>query len=384
VIWFLALSSLKLRPLRTALTTLGIAVAVGAMVIFLSLGEGLRHLYANELGRFGSDIQVSYGPLDTAAFTAVPELPLAFMDELQEVTARYGITQITPMLFHVRGGFSPGSSYLFQGLPPDRTFEDLFYNFRILEGRNLTEADARARIAVIGQLASDRSGLGLGDILRLNPSTSFEIVGISASDTGFVDNSILVPLEALQQALGIEDRVSILALNLREPARATQIAEELSAAYPALGFQTRGDVMGMVERGIQIGDVVRLGISAIALIVGAIAVANTMLMSVFERTREFGVIRAVGAKPRFLFGLVLTEAVILSVLGALLGILLGRLGIAVLNDAAVDVIGLEVALLTLRLALFAIGVALVMGLTSGLLPAARAARIPIAVAMSRE
>ena len=77
----------------------------------------------------------------------------------------------------------------------------------------------------------------------------------------------------------------------------------------------------MLERGIRISDVVRLGISAIALIVGAIAVANTVLMSVFERTREFGVIRAVGAKPRFLFGLVLSESVLLSLIGAAFGVL---------------------------------------------------------------
>jgi len=107
-------------------------------------------------------------------------------------------------------------------------------------------------------------------------------------------------------------------------------------------------------------------------------------MSVFERTREFGVIRALGAKPRFLFGLVLSEAIILSLVGAGFGVLLGQGGIALVNRIAEHLIGLEVAALTLRLVLFAVMIAIVMGLASGLLPAARAARIPIATAMARE
>jgi putative ABC transport system permease protein len=107
-------------------------------------------------------------------------------------------------------------------------------------------------------------------------------------------------------------------------------------------------------------------------------------MSVFERTREFGLVRALGAKPRFLFGLVLAESVLLSLIGAAVGVLLGRLGIFVVNNVSMDLIGLEVAALTLRLLLFAVALAIFMGLSSGLLPAARAARIPITVAMARE
>ena len=193
-----------------------------------------------------------------------------------------------------------------------------------------------------------------------------------------------MPLPVLQTAIGIRNRVSFFALDLEEPGKAGEVAAELTKAYPKLGFQTQGEVLKVLERGIRISDVVRLGISAIALIVGAISVANTVLMSVFERTREFGVIRAVGAKPRFLFGLVLSESILLSLIGAAFGVILGRLGILAVNRIAENLIGLDVAALTLRLGLFAVAIAFLMGVLSGLLPAARAARIPIAVAMSRE
>jgi len=384
MIWSLALQSLRLRPLRTFLTALGIAVAVGSTVIFLSLGEGLRQVFTEEIGGIGPDIQVSYGPFDTTALTAVPQLPLRFARELRADAEQYGIVRLTPITLYARGGFSPGSSFLFQGLPPATDVADIYFDFEVVRGRGLGAADRRAPVAVVGEQVAERSSVGIGDTLRLNPESSFEIVGIARSGGGLVDNAVLVPLASLQNAIGIRNRVSFFALDLAEPARATEVAEALSSTHPQLGFQTRGEVLEVLERGVRVSDVVRLGISAIALIVGAIAVANTVLMSVFERTREFGVIRAVGAKPRFLFGLVLSESVLLSLVGAAFGVALGQLGILVVNRVAENLIGLEVAALTLRLGVFAVAVAFVMGVLSGLLPAARAARIPIAVAMSRE
>lgn len=381
----LALASLTQRPVRTLLTALGIAVAVGSMVIFLSLGEGLRRAFTQELGSVGPDLQVSFGDLDpSASLTSLPELPVAYLERLRRDAPAVGVRRVIPLLLHLRSGLTPGASFAFEGLPADVDPADLYPDVEIVAGRGLTAADAGRTVAVVGAVAAERSRLELGDTLRLNPRTSFEIVGLARSGGGLADNLVFVPLDALQEALGIDDRLSFLALDLDDPLRAEEVAAELSARYPELGFQTREDVFSFVQRGILISDVVRLGISAIALLVGAIAVANTMLMSVFERTREFGVVRAVGARPRFLFALVLLEAVALSVVGAVLGMGLGRLGIGVVNRIAFDLLGLDVAALTPRLALFAVGVALAMGLLSGLAPAARAARIPVAVAMARE
>ncbi len=385
MIWSLASSALRLRPLRTLLTALGIAVAVASMVIFLSLGEGMRQAFSNQIAGIGPDLQVSLGDFNAAAsFSALPELPLSYLDELQERADVYGIQRVTPLLFHLRAGFSPGSSFVFQGVPAATPIADIYFGYAITEGRDLRPEDEGRMVAVIGEQVARRSNLELGRNLRLSSQAIFEIIGISKSEGGLVDNAIMVPLSSLQEALNLFDNVTFLALDLLEPAKTGATAERLKEAFPELGFQTRGDVLGVIERGIQITDVVRLGISAIALIVGAIAVANTMMMSVFERTKEFGVVRAIGAKPRFLFGLVLSEAILLSITGALIGVLLGRLGMIAVNSIAVDLIGLEVAALTTRLVLFAMVVALAMGLLSGLIPAFRAARIPIAVAMARE
>jgi putative ABC transport system permease protein len=385
MVWLLASNSLRLRPLRTFLTALGIAVAVGSMVIFLSLGEGLRQAFTQQLGSIGPDLQVSFGAFDaTASLTSVPELPLTYKTDLEQNAATYGITKVTPILFHLRSGLSATSSFIFQGLPPGEDVSSIYYDFEIIEGRALSATDTTAGVAVIGEQVAKRNHLGLGKQLRLNSSHSFEVIGVAKSGGGLIDNGILVPLESLQAAIGITDRVTFFALKLDDPSKTEEAKIKLLAKYPDLGFQTRGDVLSVAEKGIQISDVVRLGISAIALIVGAIAVANTMMMSVFERTREFGVVRAMGAKPGFLFRLVLLEAILLSIVGAIVGVILGRLGMIVVNNIANNLVGLEVAALTFRLVLFAVVVALFMGLLSGLIPAFRASRIPIAVAMARE
>ncbi len=382
--WVLALASLRHRPLRTLLTALGIAVAVGSTVVFLSLGEGLRRVFADQLAGLGPDIQVSFGPASAAFFPTTPELPAEYLSRLQTNAEEFGISRLTPMLLYLRGGFSPAQSFVIEGLPLLEPLTDIFPKLSVLEGRSLDASDAGGLVAVVGKAAAERSNLGVGSVLRLNPDNHLSVVGVVDASGGLLDNLIIVPLKTLQSVMGVSDRYSFIALDLIDSTSAETTARAIETAYPELSAQTQSELYDVLQDSLRISDAVRLGISAIALLVGAIAVANTMMMSVFERTREFGVVRALGAKPRFLFGLVLSEAVLLSLTGAAAGVLIGWLGVGIVNRVAMHYLNLEVAAITPRLVGFAVLIALVMGLTSGLLPAGRAARIPIAAAVARE
>ena len=377
-----ALHSLRFRPVRTFLTALGIAVAVGSTIIFLSLGEGLRQAFSRHVGAVGPDIQVSYGPFNMNSFSTVPQLPAEFRVELERISSEYGIEKVIPLTFFIRTGLTPTSAYVYTGLPAEQDIAEIYLGFEVIKGRNLKPKDTQ--VALVGERVAERNDINLGQKLKFNPRTEFTVIGIARSQGDFVSNVVLVPLESLTKAIGIENKVSFFALELVEPSKAKEVTEDLAELFPELDFQTRADVLSVVEQGIRISDAVRLGISIIALIVGAIAVANTMLMSVFERTREFGVVRAVGAKANFLFRLVLTESILLSLIGAAFGVLLGRGGIVIVNAISSDLVGFEMAVLTLRLAVFAIVVALIIGLTAGFFPAFRAAKLPIAVAMSQD
>lgn len=380
----LAFAALLRRPLRSALTALGIAIAIASTVIFLSLGEGMRQAFAQELSGVGPDLQISFGNFTTNQFGGTPELPLSYQAELLASAERYGIVGVMPLLIHVRSGLTPASAVVFQGLPAEVDVGEIYLDYRLLAGRALEAGDAGAYRAVVGALVAERNEVSVGDSYRLNPRASFEVVGIASAAGGLLDGTILVPIDTLQAAIGTDDRVSFLVAQLDDPTRAAKVAAQIGEDFPELGVQTRAEFLDIIERGIAVANVVQLGISAIALIVGAIAVVNTMLMSVFERTREFGVVRAVGARPRFLFGLVLLEAVVLSLIGAVLGVSLGVLGSWGVNVLAMHLIDITVAAITPRLVLFAVALAAAMGLMAGIVPAARAARVPIAVAVARE
>lgn len=359
-------------------------MAIASTVVFMSLGEGLRKAFSSQLASLGPDLQISYGEAGDDLLPSAPDLPAEYLERLQSDAERFGLDAVIPAVVYLRGGLNPSQSYIFEGLPPGVELTALFGSATVVQGRGLTTADEGAQVAVIGSSAAARSGFDVGRTLRLNPDASFEIVGVVDSGGGLLDNLIVVPLDTLQAALGVQDRYSLLLLDLRAPEQAQNTAAAIEEAYPELGVQTQAGALSVVRDSLRISDFVRLGISAVALIVGAIAVANTMMMSVFERTKEFGVVRAVGARPGFLFGLIIVESLLLSLLGAVIGVGLGSLGTALLNAIAVDYLGIEVAAVTPRLVAFAVAVAAVVGLASGLLPAGRASRIPIAVAVARE
>lgn len=381
--WNLALASLRHRPLRTLLTALGIAVAVASTVVFMSIGEGLRKTFADQLTRFGPDLQVTYGS-DYNNLLPSADLPIEYLELLRSRAGEFGLSAVVPFYTYLRGGLSPGQSFVFQGVPVDAALDDLFGSTTLLSGRMLTPADEGAYVALIGKSVAGRSNLGEGSVLRLNPSASLEVVGLIDGGGGLVDNLIVMPLSSLQRATDVRDRLSSIVIDLEDPLATETVAARIRAAFPELGVRTASSMVEVIGDSLRISDFIRLGISAIALLMGAIAVANTMMMSVFERTKEFGVVRAVGAKPRFLFLLVIVESLALSLAGAVVGLGVGFLGSRLLNAISTDYIGLAVSAVTPRLLLFAVAVAFVVGLVAGLLPASRAARIPIATAVARE
>ncbi|MFC4637039.1 ABC transporter permease [Deinococcus hohokamensis] len=380
-LWRLAWRGLTRRRVRTLLTALGITVAVASMVVFLSLGEGIRKVFTAELGSIGPDIQVSLNGL-SQGFAPVPNLPQTVAGEIRQLAPELGIVTVTPVVMTVRGGFDPSQSAVLYGLPTDPGIQAVFPRVAAGQGRLLTPADEGQDVAVIGAKAAQNLHLKLGSRLNLNRRSGVRVVGVLRPESGLVDSFMFLPLATLQRAEGAENRLSLVAVKLREPARAREVAGALSRRLE-LEAQTQGDFLSFMERALRISDAVRFGISMIALIVGGLAVANTVMMGVFERTREFGTLRAIGARPAFVRALVLTESLLLSLAGGLGGLLLGLGGIAVVNTYTQQLAGIDAAALTPRLTLLALGISLLLGLLSGLLPSRSASRLNITDALGR-
>ncbi|RIH75392.1 Macrolide export ATP-binding/permease protein MacB [Calidithermus terrae] len=369
--------NLRARPVRSLLTLLGIVVATASMVLFMSFGEGLRKALGAELSSVGPALLVL--PEGVEAFSAgYPELRPEVVGQLEALAGELGVTKVIPSAVFVRGGFDPTSSFAFQGLPQGVGPKDLYPNLEVAEGV-VTPGEGGA---VVGGTIAERNKLGLGKTLRLSPEVSLEVVGVLERAGGIADSVIYVPVEAVHAVLGTKNYTSVL-LSVRDDRRAEEVAAAIEARIPGVDAQTAGDVLRFAERAVRISDLVRFGISLVALLVGGLLVANTVMMSVYERIREFGLMRAIGARRRFIFGLVLLEALLLGLVGGLLGLLLGQVASFAVNWYTVREVGLALSSVTPRLALFALLVALGLGLLAGVLPARTASRIPVVEALGR-
>ncbi|MCD0167660.1 ABC transporter permease [Deinococcus sp. 12RED42] len=380
-IWKLAWRGLTRRRVRTLLTTLGITVAVASMVIFLSLGEGIRKVFVSQLGGIGPDVQVSLTPL-SQGLALQPNLPQKTADDIQALAPELGIQTVTPVIMAVRGGLEVTQSVVLYGLPAAQGISAVFPTTAAAQGRALTPADEGAGVAVAGAKAAQNLRLEVGSTLNLNRRNQVKVIGVLAPESGLVDNFIFIPLGTLQRSEGAAGRVSLVAVKLDNPRDARRVADVLSERLD-LEAGTQSDFLSFIDRALIISDAVRFGISLIALIVGGLAVANTVMMGVFERTREFGTLRAIGARPSFVRSLVLTESLLLSLVGGVGGVLLGLAGIAGVNLYTQQLAGIDAAALTPRLVLLALAISLLLGLLSGLLPARNAGRMSIVGALGR-
>lgn len=369
--------NLRARPIRSILTLLGIVVSTASMVLFLSFGEGLRKAIEGELSNVGPALLVL--PEGQEAFGAgFPELTPQTLQQLRAIAGEVGISQIIPTAVLTRGGFDPSTSFVFQGLPQGVGPATLYPNLELAEG----SLEPGKNGAVIGAKIVERNNLKLGKKLRLSPSIQLEVVGTLKASGGLSDNVVYIPIEAVQQTLGTQNYTSVL-LNIEPGKKAETVAAAIKERVPGVEAQTSGDVLKFAERAVRITDLVRFGISLVALIVGGLLVANTVMMSVYERIREFGLMRALGAKRNFIFGLVLLEALLLGIAGGLMGLLVGQLASSLVNWYTLKEVGLPLSSVTPRLALFALAVAITLGLLAGFLPARTASRLKVVEALGR-
>jgi len=369
--------NLRARPIRSILTLLGIVVSTASMVLFLSFGEGLRKAIGEELSKVGPAVLVL--PQGTDAFSAgAPELAPQTLEQLRKMASELGISQVIPTVLLARGGFDPQTSFVFQGLPKDVGPDTLYPGLKLQEGSFNSGQDG----AVVGAKIAERNNLKLGKPLRLSANVSLRVTGILQPSGGLSDNFVYVPIGPVQKVLGTQNYSSLL-VAIRDGKKAAEVASAINSRLPDVNAQTSGDVMRFAERAVRISDLIRFGISLVALIVGGLLVANTVMMSVYERIREFGLMRALGAKRNFIFGLVLFESLWLGILGGLIGLVLGQLGSGLVNWYTLKEVGLPLSSVTLRLAFFALSVAIALGLLAGFLPARTASRLKVVEALGR-
>lgn len=379
--WHLAVRGLQRRPVRTLLTLLGLVVAVTSMLLFLSLGEGLKGQLRQELQSVGPDLQVARSTGGLALLPS-PNLPAALVPSLEARAGDLGLARITPVAAQIKQALDPTQSAVYYGLPARQGVQALFPQARTAQGRLLRPGDEGRAVAVLGASAARNLGLGVGGEFMVGRRYRARIVGVLRPLNNLTDTFTFLPLTGAQRAFGTGNQLSFVALTLHDPGQAPGVAAQLRQQL-GLEVSTREDVLRSAGQVLRSADTLSLGLSLVALVVGGLAVANTLLMTVQERTREFALLRAIGARPGFVGQLVLAESLLLVGMSWAAGVLLSLPGVWAINRLTQQVAGIDGAALTPRLLGLTLGLSLLLGLIAGWWPAHRAGRIGITRALGQ-
>jgi len=394
----MSVRTIRGHKLRSALTALGIVIGIAAVITFVTLGTSLRADVIGALGDAGADRMYlvaqpdgddrGFGIGPQAVFTesdleriravegvgrVIPQgtIPISEIRRGDDSVARDEVTATTPAQFEnvefASGGpFGEGR----EGLVVNREAAALFAeNLTVGDEVTLTRRDGeRVNVTVAGVLAEDASlspfaGFSGGPELYL-PTEYYDrqVESPSTGEEVRVYPQVVVTAANPGEVPAVRDKV--------EAALADSDARELAPASYEVTVRTNDDIVDRVSDVVDRLTGFVTGIAVISLLVGAIGIANIMLVSVRERTGEIGIMKAVGATNRDVLQLFLVESTLLGLLGAIVGTPLGVLGGWVAADYA------DIAL-TLPFEWFAVAVAIGVGtgIVAGLYPAWSAARV---------
>ncbi|HEY0573680.1 MAG TPA: ABC transporter permease [Pseudonocardia sp.] len=389
-----ALRSLRGNRLRSLLTALGIIIGVAAVIILVALGSGVQAGFDAQFSRLANQITIS------KATGAVPGGGTARDLTDQDVAALGNKTQ-TPDIDSVTPS-TTGSAVLVAGQAQERasligTTHDYLQvsNRTIQAGEWLTPDQARgnAKVAVLGQEAvrllwGHAANLPevIGKEIRIGHAT-FRVAGVLSPDKQD-DNVAIVPMGAARAYLiGTANAVNQIIIKATSaatlPAATEQLTNILDRQHHIHTANNRDfkvkAYQNLIDQRSQLITFLTLftaAVAAISLIVGGIGVANIMLVAVTERTREIGIRKAIGAPRRAILTQFLIEAIILTGLGGLIGVLVG-VGASTAGRMVLPrfVSAFPPPILTPSPIVIAFGVSLLIGIVAGVYPANRAARL---------
>ncbi len=350
-VFSIAWRAILANPLRSVLTTLGVIIGVAAVVALTMVGQGSTANITRTLQSLGTNLITigsatgGRGPgFGLVRFGGPQTITLKDAEAIQaEFSGR--IAGIAPSLQsnqQVKVGSSNLNATVIGTWPDYASVR----NAQPAQGSFFTEADlqSRRRVAVIGYgIAQDLFGGQdpIGQRIRV-AGISFTVVGVlpDKGDTGFANPNyqVMVPLSTYLQRLGRsstgEPRVQAIYIQAPDKDALPQLQQELTdfmaqrrkTTDPSeydFSVQNQADALASVNQVTQTMTLFLGGVAGISLLVGGIGIMNIMLVSVTERTREIGIRKALGAKPRDILTQFLVESVLLSVVGGTLGILLG-------------------------------------------------------------
>jgi putative ABC transport system permease protein len=305
------------RGVRTVLTVCGLAIGVSAVESLLGIAWGFEQSFMTIYESKGIDLVVVKAGVGDRLTSNLDETLVTKIRDIPGVKTVVG--SLTDVVSFDEANLS---SVLVNGWAPDSL---LFRGIRILNGRGLVKGDGK--VAMLGRVLALNLKKTTGDAIQVS-GEPFQVIGVYESDSLFENGGLIVPLTELQRMMGrVGDVSGFVVSAASNSARDLEaLGKRIEAKIPGVAaVPARDFVQG--DNQIRLVKTMAWATSGIAMILGSLGVLNTMMMAVFERTREIGILRALGWKRVRVLKLLLGEAAALGIVGALIGSALGYVGV---------------------------------------------------------
>ncbi len=394
----MAWRSLMEHRLRSLLTVLGVVVGVASVLLLISIVQGVKAEVTQQIEQFGASLLfVVPGRINAAQpFNPMSILGLSTITtaDVQAVQRVPGVRRAVPIMF-IAGGARHGDRWAATAivLATESAWQEI-RRTPLAEGRFFTADEETERMCVLAhgvkqELFGNSPAVGKTVVVNRVP---FRVLGVLArDDTSSIfgsagwDTLIFLPLKSAHRAMR-SDQIHRIVVQATPGVEPESLIEGVKRAMREshLGNEdftvlTQKDLLKLIYTVLSLLQIALTGISSISLIVGGVGIMNIMLVSVTERTREIGIRKVAGARRRDIFWQFLVEAVILSLSGGVLGIIVATVAVEVFRRTSV--LKPEI---TLGAVALAFGVSVMVGVIFGVAPAIRAARKEPAEALRYE
>jgi putative ABC transport system permease protein len=382
-IYQVAYKNLLRKKTRSALTILGIGLSAWVLVSLLGFNKGYESALNKDIDNMGFQVLVTAKgcPYEAATLMLKGGTGLRYMKEevIADILKHSDVEKVTPQL--MAAVFDPnqgetGAINAYLGVDP-ATFPAMKAYLKFKQGVWFT--DPAAMEAVVGYEAAELEQREVGDKLLIpEKNVELKVVGVLSRSGTADDGTIFVPLRTVQKIFGKEGLITAAGIKVNKNANMNELENKLYD-LPDVQVVSMAQVKTTIMSLVSTAKVMVFSIALIAILIAMLGVVNTILMSVFERFQEIGIIKSMGAMPWDVFRMIWTETVILCLLGGAIGIAFS-FALSKITDILIRRLlpytptG-SLVIINARLGLLTLGVVVAIGLVSGVYPAWRAARV---------
>jgi putative ABC transport system permease protein len=334
----LAFNNLRRRKLRAWLTMLGIFIGIAAVVALISLGQGLEDAVTAQFESLGSDkIIIEERGVQGPPGSGTSKSTKLTSEDLEEIKNVRGVLGAAGVIFKTgKLEYKDEIDFVFiWGMPQNSNEKKYVSFFDVEQGRDLKEGDGKKVVVGVRYIEGKvfEKELSLGDKINIE-GEEFEIVGVfERIGNPFDDSAIMMTKDMMKELYGIDDEESVIYAQVENIDEIDKVKEDIERALRKLRNEDEGKETFQVTTSEQflqsfsnilgIVQAVLVGIAAISLFVGGIGIMNTMYTSVLERTKEIGIMKAIGAKNKDILLIFLFEAGLLGMVGGIIGVIIG-------------------------------------------------------------